>query len=192
MKQTIRDQIKTQLKTHTNKVVEDAAKNLLFNLKPLLDTATAIAVYHAHGYELSLKNVIDYCLSNDKQLYQPLSYKHSKNMLLTKYDANYQEIFSAKEFVHDSCYEWYNLDLILLPLLAVDKLGFRLGKGGGYYDTTLNFLQTSVFAKDKDEGYAGPILCGVGFNSQLIEHVPKHDWDIQLDYFASEQQLIKF
>lgn len=183
MKQIIRDQIKARLKKHTTKIMQDAAQNLLINLKPLLDTVTRIAVYHAHGYELNLSNVIDYCVSNGKELFQPLSYKHSKHMLLTKYDEKYSEIFSAKEFVPDECYEWYNLDLILLPLIAVDKLGFRLGKGGGYYDTTLMKMQNNISA---------PILCGIGFDSQLIENVPKNDWDIQLDYFASEQQLIKF
>ncbi|HLX55041.1 MAG TPA: 5-formyltetrahydrofolate cyclo-ligase [Aquella sp.] len=183
MKQPIRDQIKLQLKTYTVKVREDAANNLLINLKPLLDNASTIAVYHAHGYELNLNNVIDYCVSNEKKLYQPLSYKHSKHMVLTKYNANYPQIFSEKEFVPETCFEWYNLDLILLPLIAVDKLGFRLGKGGGYYDTTLMDMQNNT---------SGPILCGVGFDSQLIEHVPKNDWDTQLDYFASEKQLIKF
>jgi len=183
MKQTIRDQIKAGLKKHTAKMMQDAAQNLLISLKPLLDCATTIAIYHAVSYELNLSNVIDYCVSNGKELYQPLSYKHSKSMLLTKYDENYPEIFSAKEFIPDNCYEWYNLDLILLPLIAVDNHGFRLGKGGGYYDTTLIDMQNKK---------SGPILCGIGFDSQLIEHVPKNDWDIQLDYFASEKQLIKF
>jgi 5-formyltetrahydrofolate cyclo-ligase len=182
MKQIIRDQIKTQLKTQSAIANEEAAKKLLVQLKPLLDTAAQIAVYHAHSCELHLSHVIDYCLSTEKHLYQPLSYRHAKHMLLTKYDANYPHIFSDKEFAPQNCYEWYNLDLILLPLIAVDKRGFRLGKGGGYYDTTLKDIHKKP----------GLILCGIGFDSQLIEHIPNDDWDIRLDYFVSEKQLLKF
>ncbi|MCC2625419.1 MAG: 5-formyltetrahydrofolate cyclo-ligase [Burkholderiales bacterium] len=182
MKQAIRDQIKNQLKAYTAKTKKEAAQKLLIHLKPLLDRATRIAVYHAYGSELHLSDVINYCLANEKQLYQPLSYKHAKHMLLTKYNASYPHIFSDKEFVPKDCYEWYNLDLILLPLIAVDVRGFRLGKGGGYYDTTLADIHKNPV----------PILCGIGFDSQLIAHVPNDDWDVQLDYFASEEQLIKF
>lgn len=183
MKQITRDQIKALLKRQTIQTQQDAAKNLLVNLQPLLDKATHIAVYHAYGYELKLDNVIDYCIANNKQLYQPLTYKDLKCMSLIRYDVNHTGIFASPEFVLDNGYEWYNLDLILLPLLAVDKFGFRLGKGGGYYDTTLANLQSNK---------SRPILCGVGFATQLLDHVPHDVWDIRLDYFVSGQQLIKF
>ena len=35
-------------------------------------------------------------------------------------------------------------DVLLVPLLAFDRTGHRLGYGGGYYDRTLNFLRQSV------------------------------------------------
>ncbi|MCE3268732.1 MAG: 5-formyltetrahydrofolate cyclo-ligase [Burkholderiales bacterium] len=183
MKQIIRKQIKALLKTYTDQTRHNAAKSLLDNLQPLLEMANTVALYHALDYELNLSSVINYCIINGLQLYQPLSYRDSRHMLLVRYDAHNQEIFSSQEFIPDKYYEWYNLDLVLLPLIAVDKFGFRLGKGGGYYDTTLANL--------RDES-AAPVLCGVGFDSQLIQSIPHDNWDIRLDYFASEQRLIKF
>ena len=181
MKHIIRDQIKAQLKTLVEK--ENSAKMLLKYLQPLLENASTIAVYHATVNELNLKDVISYCISQNKQLYQPVSYKSTRNMQLMKFEVSNTDIFSPEEFVPKNGSEWYNLDLILLPLVAVDKNGYRLGKGGGYYDATLaNIMQNSK----------RPILCGVGFDCQLIEHIPKNEWDIRLDYFVSDKQLLKF
>lgn len=181
MKQNIRSQIRNQLRTLADR--EGAAKKLLNNLQPLLDCASRIAIYHANNYELNLNEVIGYSLSRDKKLYQPVSYRHSKHMLLTEYNSNYEDIFSPQEFIPDNLYEWYNLDLILLPLIAVDKKGHRLGKGGGYYDFTLADIMQNA---------SHPVLCGIGFDLQLVEQIPNDKWDIRLNYFASECQLIKF
>lgn len=66
-------------------------------------------------------------------------------------------------------------DLVLVPLLAIDGEGTRLGRGKGHYDRAL------VSLKKK-----GARLVGVGWPLQrLIETIPADDWDIPLDAFAS-------
>ncbi|MBS0432996.1 MAG: 5-formyltetrahydrofolate cyclo-ligase [Proteobacteria bacterium] len=75
------------------------------------------------------------------------------------------------------------LDLVLVPLLAFDARGNRLGTGGGFYDTTFSFLRES---KRTD----GPLLVGVGYAFQQVEALHAQDWDVALDYVATEQQLI--
>lgn len=182
MKQIIRQQIKERLESIPKN--PQVNKELLLVLQPLLDRATTIAIYHAHDLELNLCEVIAYSLDKGKRLYQPISYRETKHMLLMQYDPNYTNIFSDSGFVPANAYQWYNLDLILLPLIAADNLGARLGRGGGYYDTTLAEVINQV---------KRPILCGVGFDLQLIaDPIPKNEWDIHLDYFASEQRFIKF
>lgn len=61
-----------------------------------------------------------------------------------------------------------NLDIILVPGLAFDKNGFRLGYGGGYYD---NFL------KEHNESYK----IGIAFPFQLVEKIPVTNHDISVD-----------
>lgn len=183
MKHIIRNQIKEELRLISHATADSLSYAVLGQVRPLLDRANAIGVYHACSYELSLSNVIDYCLSSGKKLYQPVTYKKSRLMLLEPYDLNKSAIFSPEEFIPKHDYEWYNLDLILLPLIAASKTGYRLGKGGGYYDTTL----ASILGLD-----TRPILCGVGFDLQFVDNIPADDWDIKLDYFASELQLVKF
>ena len=56
------------------------------------------------------------------------------------------------------------IDLIIVPAVAFDKRGYRLGRGGGFYD---RFIKKQPHAT----------LIGVGYDFQLLEEVPvlKHD-----------------
>ncbi|MEZ4333445.1 MAG: 5-formyltetrahydrofolate cyclo-ligase [Myxococcota bacterium] len=74
-------------------------------------------------------------------------------------------------------------DLVLVPGLAFDAQGGRLGRGVGYYDR--------VFARYPN-AHEGPIRIGVGFCFQLIERVPMADHDVRMDGFASESGTILF
>ena len=76
-----------------------------------------------------------------------------------------------------------DMDVILLPLLAFDRQGHRLGTGGGWYDSSLAFL-------GNEPRPARPLLVGVGYAFQEIETVPIEPWDIDLDYVATEAELI--
>jgi 5-formyltetrahydrofolate cyclo-ligase len=66
-------------------------------------------------------------------------------------------------------------DLILVPLIAVDAAGTRLGRGKGHYDRALARLKKG-----------GARLVGVGWQLQrLTEVIPSDEWDVPLDAFAS-------
>ncbi|MFL6760381.1 5-formyltetrahydrofolate cyclo-ligase [Sphingomonas sp.] len=70
-------------------------------------------------------------------------------------------------------------DLILVPLIALDGEGTRLGRGKGHYDRALARLKKS-----------GARLVGVGWPLQrLVEVIPTDAWDIPLDAFASPDGL---
>lgn len=68
-------------------------------------------------------------------------------------------------------------DLLLVPLLAFDRRGYRLGYGGGFYDRTLEARRTrgKVFA------------VGVGFADQEVASVPSGPNDQRLDAIATER-----
>ena len=70
-------------------------------------------------------------------------------------------------------------DLILVPLIAIDGNGTRLGRGKGHYDRALSRLKKG-----------GARLVGVGWALQrLVEIIPTDEWDVPLDAFASPQGL---
>jgi 5-formyltetrahydrofolate cyclo-ligase len=70
-------------------------------------------------------------------------------------------------------------DIVLVPLLAVDRGGFRLGYGGGYYDRTLADL--------------GPVTAvGVAFDMQRVDVVPRGPYDVPLTHLATESGIMIF
>jgi 5-formyltetrahydrofolate cyclo-ligase len=69
-------------------------------------------------------------------------------------------------------------DVVVLPALALDAVGRRLGRGGGHYDRTL-------------AGAAGPLLVGVGYDWQLVGEVPAGPEDRRVDMVATDSRLLR-
>ncbi|WP_424812571.1 5-formyltetrahydrofolate cyclo-ligase [Roseococcus sp. YIM B11640] len=67
---------------------------------------------------------------------------------------------------------------LLVPLLAFDRRGARLGYGGGYYDRTLALLP-------------GAIAIGVAYAAQEVPEVPTETHDVRLAAIATERELIR-
>lgn len=63
-------------------------------------------------------------------------------------------------------------DVVLVPLLAFDAHGYRLGYGGGFYDRTLERLRARK-----------PVVAvGIGYDELKIDAVPHLDYDERLDW----------
>jgi 5-formyltetrahydrofolate cyclo-ligase len=71
-------------------------------------------------------------------------------------------------------------DVLLVPLIAFDALGRRLGQGGGFYDRTL--------ARRRAEG-PGVLALGLAFAVQEIPEVPEEAFDERLDGIITEAGL---
>lgn len=71
------------------------------------------------------------------------------------------------------------IDLVLVPGLAFNRKGYRVGYGGGYYD--------SFFARMKRPA----IKIGICFDMQLIEKAPVGYYDVPVDYILTENEFIK-
>jgi 5-formyltetrahydrofolate cyclo-ligase len=68
------------------------------------------------------------------------------------------------------------IQLVLVPGLAYDRSGWRLGYGGGYYD---RFLKTF-------EG----LSVGITYQTLLLDSIPHHAHDVPMLWIATEQELI--
>lgn len=77
------------------------------------------------------------------------------------------EGYAIPEPVGELFTDWGKIDLILVPGVAFDKSGNRLGRGKGYYDKVLK--QT------------GACKVGVCFDFQLVERVPVEPHDVKMD-----------
>lgn len=72
-------------------------------------------------------------------------------------------------------------DIVLVPLVAFDRQGRRLGYGGGYYDRTLRELSR----------IKSFITIGMGYASQECEMIPAEDHDVTLDYIVTEKEVYR-
>ena len=70
------------------------------------------------------------------------------------------------------------LDVVLLPLVAFDPGGNRLGMGGGYYDRCFSFLSGRPKRR--------PVLVGVAYEAQKVEKLDTQPWDIPLSWVITE------
>ena len=69
-------------------------------------------------------------------------------------------------------------DVLLVPMLAFDRKGFRLGYGGGFYDRTLEKLRELKKV----------VAIGVAYHAQMVGEVPVGIHDAPLDYVMTEQE----
>ncbi|MFO7274316.1 MAG: 5-formyltetrahydrofolate cyclo-ligase [Bacillota bacterium] len=71
------------------------------------------------------------------------------------------------------------VDLVIVPGVAFDRRGYRLGYGGGYYDRLLPEL-------------AHAVRIGLGYGFQLVDLLPAEPHDVRLDALATEHGLYRF
>jgi 5-formyltetrahydrofolate cyclo-ligase len=71
-------------------------------------------------------------------------------------------------------------DIVLVPLLAFDRSGHRVGYGAGYYDLTITQLRVSKQIA----------AVGIAFAAQEVETVPRTAFDAQLDLVLTENETI--
>lgn len=76
------------------------------------------------------------------------------------------------------------IDLILLPLVAFDRHGSRLGMGAGHYDATVGYLRGRCC-------WRRPRLIGVGYSFQEVESVPLDAWDLVMHGVVTDKEFIE-
>ena len=71
-------------------------------------------------------------------------------------------------------------DIIIMPLVAFDKNGTRLGYGKGYYDRTIAKMEKKS------------LLVGYAFAGQEVEYIEQEAHDVPLDYLVNEKEVRQF
>lgn len=154
---------------------------------PLFINSQSIAAFYAYHGEIDPSRLLEEALRLHKHCYLPVIDKHSNHELIfcridhqTRYLVNRYGILEPELYPHSQCLSPFELDLVLVPLLGIDKQGHRLGRGGGFYDRTFQFKNKTI----------KPFLMGLAYSLQYLEQVPVDPHDIQLDGLATEQGII--
>ena len=101
------------------------------------------------------------------------------NLDILPYDQSRLELgsFQIEEPTGDDLTDPAEIELIIVPAVAFDRNGNRLGRGKGFYD---RLLQTTRATK-----------IGVGYDFQLIEEIPAEPHDIPMDIVITQKHYIK-
>jgi 5-formyltetrahydrofolate cyclo-ligase len=78
-----------------------------------------------------------------------------------------------------------SLDVIFVPLIAVDARGNRMGSGAGFYDRALKHLRIG-------RHWRRPKLIGLAFECQRVQRIASAPWDVPLDALLTEKALYRF
>lgn len=151
-------------------------------------TSQRIAFYLPNDGEMDLRPLMDLAQRMGKECYLPVISSTPHNRL---WFAPYREgqplkanIFGIPEPAAGK-FEGLSarcMDLLLMPLVAFDPSGNRLGMGGGFYDRTLAFL-------GHRNSWQRPYLAGVAYEIQRVEALPVQEWDIPLQAVITDEAL---
>ncbi len=148
-----------------------------------------IAFYLANDGEIDPYLLIEHARFLGKKIYLPVLSPLKNSLYFAPFEADSQlkiNYFNIPEPVcHPSKWKTASqLDLLLLPLVAFDPRGNRIGMGGGFYDRTLAYMQHRLFWKK-------PVLVGLAHEIQKVGQLDRQSWDIPLNFIITEKQLYK-
>jgi len=148
-----------------------------------------IAFYLSNDGEIDLSLLIKHAWQQGKQVYLPVLAEPNTQKLwfipytpTTKLKNNRFGIAEPVQLPKTRLRKTLSLDLILMPLVAFDQQGNRVGMGGGFYDRSLAFLKNR-------QHWLKPNLLGVAYELQKQEQLEINPWDVPLQAIATEKKL---
>ena len=181
LRQQLRQQMRETRQKQTALQQQQAAQHITEKALKLIEQQRAknIALYLAFDGEISTKPLINQLWQQGKHVYLPVLHPFVHGHLLflrylpdTPMKANKFGILEPHLNVK-SVLPIEQLDIIFTPLVAFDKLGNRLGMGGGFYDRTLQNSQHRF------------ITVGLAHQCQHVEALPIESWDIPLEHILA-------
>lgn len=186
-KAILRDRVRAKRKTigqDDRRAYEAALQNRLINL-PAFKHARCIAVYNPFGSEAHFVSNMDELFNLDQMPIIAFPIVRSKTAMaffsfsrdddrsvLVKPTKLIENMDAARHI------EPRAIDLMLVPGIAFDLHGHRLGQGGGYYDRYLPYIREDC------------ITIGIAFDEQIVDKIPCESTDHGVDYIVTPSRII--
>lgn len=178
-----------QLSFYQQKTAEKAICRQVRRL-PAYRTARTIAFYLSTASEAGTDRLLSMALRDGKHCFVPVLHPFQKHkMLFVRYDGReclLPNQWGIKEpaLKAKHCIKPAQLDLVMMPLVAFDREGHRLGMGKGYYDRAFAFRCQST---------GKPFLSGLAHECQLSgQLLPVAAWDVDLDAVITANRIRNF
>lgn len=150
----------------------------------LFREAKIISLYSPIKREVRTENIFTAAKSEGKKVGFPVS--NSDNTEITYYEVgDMSELFKGTYGIMEPSTDTKkmikasDIDLIIIPGVAFDERGFRIGYGGGYFDRLL----------EKDNVKA--ITTALAFDAQMVPRIPEESHDMRINFIFTESRKIK-
>ena len=180
-KQILRTQCRTLRDALTAEAVATASARICEHLAawPMFRQAQTVAAYMAFGNEISLMPLMQQ-FGNKRWAIPRTLVKPEPRLVFHPYDPTRLARHPFGMLEPDASLpvvEPHELDMILVPGVAFDPRGYRLGFGGGFYD---RFLPQVTATK-----------VGIAYTALIVEQVPHEPFDQAVDFLACETGLVE-
>lgn len=147
----------------------------------LFRDARCLALYSAIHNEVSTDEIVGQALDSDKSLVFPRVNGEALEFVAIESPTELiSGAFGVKEPKGCNVIPVEKVDLIVVPGVAFDQKGHRLGYGRGYYDRALAKCQSPC------------LKVGFAYDFQLVEELPATDYDETLSMLITESQTLNF
>lgn len=162
----------------------------------LFKDSHSIAVYMPQRGEIHTQSIIESIWAHNKQCYLPCAID---NTLIFRHYRKNTPLISGRygipepDPLESTVIEAKELDLVLVPVVAFDKKGNRLGMGAGYYDRTFAFLLDDHSQSDSQHNSRTSNqtkLMGLAHDFQQSERLDPQPWDVPMHVVVTEQSVV--
>jgi 5-formyltetrahydrofolate cyclo-ligase len=188
-KKQLRQQMRQRRRALSPLQQRKAAQQLYRKLctHPVFQRAKHIALYLSQDGEIDPIEIFKQAQRQKKSCYLPVLApgNHLRFKLYRQGDLLKENRFGIPEPQGNNYRHRHTLDLVLLPLVAFDEKGGRLGMGGGFYDRSFAWIKQHPKMRH-------PRLLGLSHHFQKVESLELESWDIPLHGIATDQEVRLF
>jgi 5-formyltetrahydrofolate cyclo-ligase len=183
-KRGIRRRILTLRNAMPREAVERASAEIVTSLKAMDEIlrASVFMVYLSFGSEVLTDDLIRWGWEEGKRIVVPFCPPEGREMTACRIDG-FDELEIGRYGIRAPAADRLRpvpggeIDAIVVPAVAFDRRGYRVGYGGGYYD---RFLPAAPKAAK----------IGAAFACQIIEEIPVGPYDVKMDSLVTEEGIL--
>ncbi|MDD3839294.1 MAG: 5-formyltetrahydrofolate cyclo-ligase [Clostridia bacterium] len=187
VKKNIRKEIKEIRNLMTYAMVKNSSDKIFQHLieNEIFRNSMTVFTYVSFKNEVKTDDLIRYCLKNHKKVIVPLCNNNAKTIKLSELKQFPEELEKGTMGILEPKAEYFRpvdlkeVDLALVPAIAYDYRGYRVGYGGGYYDRLMENKSPNLYT------------IGLCYQFQIIPNIPRGVHDFAVDCIITEEGMIK-
>lgn len=151
---------------------------------PAMKNCEMISTYLHIGSEVRTDGIVHWVLRNGKRIIVPIIDRTNKRLIFSEIRDSSRELVRGGYGILEPKPEFRRpvpleeADIILVPGVAWDLQGYRIGYGAGYYDRSINSLRKHI------------ARIGLAYGFQILLKIPRSAFDRRVDKIVTEDRVI--